>query len=103
MNTTLLNHNQILEIIQLSVNNLHKSEIIPSEFIIASNTNLFGNDSGIDSMGFVALISDVEDAVNKCANSDIYIVLTDIEEMFPLEKNLTAGMLADYLITILKA
>lgn len=94
---------EMLSCIESSVNNLYKSGLIETLISIDSDTSLFGGNAGLDSMAFVALISDLEEVINRKTGGDIYIVLTDLEEMYPNEKSLTVGMLANYLISLIKA
>ena len=97
-----MNLNNFISIINKIVNKLYESEIIDQRIDVVESTPIFGLGSIFDSMAFVSLISDVEDSVNTELGTDIYIVLSDIEDLFPNESNLTAGMLAYYLISVTK-
>ncbi|WP_156156248.1 hypothetical protein [Polynucleobacter duraquae] len=74
--------------------------MIESKIQISDNTPLFGGQSNIDSMCFVALITDVEDGLCRSTGKDVFVVLSDIEELYPDSPVLTAGMLANYLVSL---
>ncbi len=95
-------YQKLLNLFQKSVDDLHASGIISEPIVISDECPIFGGESHLDSMGFVSLISDIEDSVNRHANSDIFIVLTDIEDLYPNSPYLSAGMLAKYLLAVLK-
>jgi hypothetical protein len=102
MTSASITHQELLNIFQESANRLCASGIADGPIVISSDIPIFGGGSKLDSMAFVSLISDIEDSVNRYANSDIYIVLTDIEDLYPNSPSLSAGMLADYLLLALK-
>ena len=97
-----ITYQELLNIFQESADSLHASGIAASSILISDDCPIFGGASVLDSMAFVSLISDIEDSVNRHANSDIFIVLTDIEDLYPNSPYLSAGMLAKYLLDVLK-
>lgn len=87
----------IISFIQESLDGLYNSSMIDSKIFVSEETELFGGQSNIDSMCFVALITDVEDRLCRLTGKDIFIVLSDIEELYPDSPVLTVGLLINYL------
>ena len=87
----------IISFIQESLDGLYNSSMIDSKIFVSEETELFGGRSNIDSMCFVALITDVEDRLCRLTGKDIFIVLSDIEELYPDSPVLTVGLLINYL------
>jgi acyl carrier protein len=87
----------IISLIQESLDGLYNSSMIDSKIFVSEETELFGGQSNIDSMCFVALITDVEDRLCRLTEKDIFIVLSDIEELYPDSPVLTVGLLINYL------
>lgn len=96
-------HTEIQSIIQESLDLLHESGLIESKILADSNQMLFGLDSPLDSMGFVNFMTDLEDRLTKRNKRDIFIVLSDLDDMFPNEKSLTIDMLTRYINKLLKS
>jgi len=92
--------NNIISLIQESLDGLYEASMIDEKVVVSNETQLFGGGSHIDSMCFVALITDVEDKLCGSTGKDIFVVLSDIEELYPDAPILTAGMLASYLVTL---
>jgi hypothetical protein len=84
------------------MDDLFNSEMIVERVIVISSTPLFGNHSPLDSMAFVSFVTDVEERVSQISGKDIFIVLSDLEELFPDSPVLTVDMFADYLLELSK-
>jgi hypothetical protein len=84
-------------LIQKSLDGLYKSSMLDEKILVVDETPLFGGGSNIDSMCFVALMTEVEDGLSESTGKDIFLVLTDLEELYPNSPVLTVGMLANYL------
>jgi acyl carrier protein len=69
---------------------------------IEPTTQLFGSGSHLDSMAFVSFVTDVEERLSQISAPDFFIVLSDIEELFPEAPSLTADMFAEYLLGIIE-
>lgn len=83
-----------------AVDALSRAGIISEACSVKADTALFGFGSNIDSMGFVTLITDIEERLNAEIQRDIFIVLSDIEELYPEAPVLSVSMFADYLVKI---
>ncbi len=91
---------QILGLLRESVQSLRRSGIIEVEMEVEADTVLLGTGSSLDSMGFVTFVTDVEERLNRATGKDLYIVLTELEELYPGAAQLTASMFADYLVQL---
>lgn len=96
----MISNNNVISLIQKSLDGLYEASMIDVKILAGDETPLFGSDSNIDSMSFVALMTDVEDRLCQSTGKDIFVVLSDIEELYPDAPTLTAGMLANYLCNI---
>lgn len=94
----MLTREDAIQLIQEALDALHKSAILETKTHVVNDTALFGAGSSIDSMGFVTLITDVEERLNALTNKDLFIVLSDLEDLYPEAPVLSASMFAEYLI-----
>jgi hypothetical protein len=99
----MVNKDQILALLQASIQSLRRSGIIEAEIDVHAETVLLGTGSSLDSMGFVTFVTDVEERLNRETGKDLYIVLTELEERFPGAPTLSAGMFAEYLVSLVAA
>ena len=91
---------EILALLLESVRSLRRSGIIEVDMEVEADTVLLGTGSSLDSMGFVTFVTDVEERLNRATGKDLYIVLTELEELYPGAAQLTASMFADYLVQL---
>ena len=91
---------RILALLRESVLSLRRSGIIEVDMDVEADTVLLGTGSSLDSMGFVTFVTDVEERLNRETGQDLYIVLTELEELYPGAAQLTASMFADYLVRL---
>ncbi|QWD72738.1 hypothetical protein [Polynucleobacter sp. UB-Raua-W9] len=89
-----------LSLMQQCLDGLQKSGMIDAQIIVKPDMPLFGEGSQLDSMGFVTFITDIEERIIDLSKKDIFIVLSDIEEMYPNAPVLTASMFGSYLVSI---
>lgn len=99
---TIISDEKILNLIQNSLDNLYNSELISQKMDVKMSTHLFGADSDIDSMSFVTLITEVEDAASEASGAELFIVLSDIEDMYPDAPGLTVEMLIAYIQSLIE-
>ena len=96
----MLSTSQSLQIMQSALNNLFEAGMMDEKVIVDLDTPLFGEGSTLDSMGFVTFVTEVEERVIETVKKDIFIVLSDIEELYPNEPILNASMFSSYLQSI---
>jgi acyl carrier protein len=88
-------------LIQESLESLHRGGIIETAVAANEETSLFGENSDLDSMGFVTFVSDIEERLNRKADKEVFIILSDLEEMYPASAKLTVSMFTKYLTKLL--
>ena len=93
----MLSRHDIILLIQKSLDGLFEASMLNERVLVVDEVPLFGRSSNIDSMCFVALMTDVEDKLCESTGKNIFVVLSDVEELYPDSAVLTAGMLANYL------
>lgn len=96
----MLTKSKIIEVIKLSLESLHRSGVIESAIAVDEQTVLLGVNSNLDSMGFVTLIADVEERLSSLLRRELFVVLPDLEEMYPDAKLLTAEMFANFILHV---
>ena len=96
----MLNTSKTINIMQVCLDNLLEAGMLDEKVEVYLDTPLFGEGSKLDSMGFVTFITEVEEKVIEESNKDIFIVLSDIEELYPDAPVLNASMFSDYLLSI---
>lgn len=96
----MITRENVIKMMQEALDSLHRGGIIENKLDLVAETPIFGAGSNLDSMGFVTFITDVEDRLNQIENKDVFIVLSDLEELYPGAPALTAGMLGEYLVRI---
>lgn len=93
---------KIIRLMQKSFDGLYASGMIEKNVGLTYETPIFGSGSPLDSMAFVAFITDIENAISEVDKKEIFVVLSDIEDLYPDAPILTADMLSNYLISICK-
>lgn len=97
----MLKNVEILTLIQESLNLLYDSGYINKKLSASLSESIFGINSPLDSMSFVTFMTDLEERLTNKTNKDIFIVLSDLDEIFPNEKSLTVDMLTRYINILL--
>lgn len=94
----MIDRQKAMALIQDSLDSLHRSGTVKSAIAVSDDTVLMGSgaDSGLDSLGFVTFIMDLEDRLMSASGADLPIVLTDIKGFDINSPTLTAGILADH-------
>ena len=87
----------IIGLMQQSMESLCRTGVIEASVHLDRDTILLGDGSSLDSMGFVTFVADVEERLNRETGKDLYIVLTELEDVYPNSTALSAAMFADYL------
>jgi hypothetical protein len=91
------NEERVVAIIQDCAQALHRGKILGAELDVRPETILLGSDSPLDSLGFVALISEVESRINDETGGDLSISLMEVEGLDESNPHMTAGKLAAYI------
>lgn len=99
----MLSETSILGLIKESLESLHRGGIIEIAVVANEETSLFGENSDLDSMGFVTFVSDIEERLNRKVDKEVFIILSDLEEMYPASAKLTVSMFINYLTKLLNS
>ena len=91
-----------LNLMQESLDSLARSGTVKNQISVSDDTVLMGSgaDTGLDSLGFVNFIMDVEDRLMEKLDGDYPVILTDIKGFDINNPILTASVLADHLVGI---
>jgi acyl carrier protein len=89
-----------MNLMQESLDSLARSGTLKNQIAMTDETVLMGSgaDSGLDSLGFVNFVMDVEDRLQQQLDGDYPVILTDISGFDINNPILTAGVLADHLV-----
>ena len=91
-----------LKIIRETVCDLQDSGVIELSSPFSEDMVVLGSSSEIDSLGFVTLISDLEERLSTFSDKDIFLALDDIGEFNMNNPSLTAKTLASYMASLLE-
>lgn len=100
VNPNLLTQDVIISFLQTSIDGLFEAGIVDSKLTISPETLLIGEGAALDSVGFVTLLSEIEEKINAFTAKDIFIIFPDIQERNSNSNVLNVKMLSDYLINI---
>ena len=89
-----------MNLMQESLDSLARSGTLKNQIAMTDETVLMGSgaDSGLDSLGFVNFVMDVEDRLQQQLDGDYPVILTDSGGFDINNPILTAGVLADHLV-----
>jgi acyl carrier protein len=93
---------QLFQIVQDSMDSLFKSELIPGKIVITNETILLGRGSGIDSVAFITLFSEIEDRLSERSGKEVFIDFNELHNFNTEKSYLNAGTLIDYISSLLK-
>lgn len=86
-----------LTLIRDTFESLQRTGIISANILFSEETVILGNNSELDSLGFVTFISDLEERVSVDSGDEIYLVLDDIGDFNLNNPSLTVRSLASYI------
>lgn len=87
-----------ISLIQESFDSLYQSGVITEDIIVDKNTPILGENSILDSIGFITLFTDIEDRISQNTGKEIYLVLDEITDFNINNPYLSAGIIANYLV-----
>ena len=97
-NAEVLSRSGIEEIVLGALRNANQSRPAASQLEVSSTAAIFGADSPLDSLGLVALLIDIEEALN---DSGLAVTLTDARAMSQTKSPFRAvPPLVDYLVQL---
>ena len=90
----------IYEIFQQATDSLAGSGMIPQKVSMDEATVLLGKGSVFDSVALITFFSEVEERLSVKTGSEIILMLNDIHEFNAGKQQLTAGVLAKFILQI---
>jgi hypothetical protein len=91
---------QALSVMQEVFNSMKASGMFDENSNLDPDTVILGVGSNFDSLGFVTFISDLEERVSDIVGDEVYLVLTDINDLNINNPFLSAGTVAQYIENI---
>ena len=92
-----ITNSEATKIITNSIASLVRSGTISTSDDINAETVLLGRGSVLDSLGFITLVTDLEDRLEAVICRETYLVLDDINEFNINNPALTVAVLAQYI------
>lgn len=89
-----------MQLMQDTFASMQRSGMLQERIIIHPETVILGVGSTLDSLGFVTFISDLEERVSEAANTEVFLVLTEIHDFNADQAVLSASVLARYIESI---
>ena len=92
-----------LRLIASAVASLHEAGMIEEPVSVTGDTILLGAGSPLDSMSFVAFITELEDRLTQALGRDVFLLFDDIHEFNPDKSRLTAATLGAFITRLASA
>lgn len=89
-----------LQIMQEAFDSLKESDIIKVDVKVSPDLVLLGKGSPLDSLGFVTLMTEMEDRMSRETGQDIFFVINDIADFNMDNPFLSASVFANYMATL---
>lgn len=91
-----------LEVMQTSLDSLSRSGTIKQQLTAKADLVLMGGagSEALDSLGFVTLIMDLEMRIEEMVGQEVAITLSDVGGFDINNPTLTAGLLAEHIVSI---
>jgi len=89
-----------MKMIEASLGKLKTDEMIAHDTVVSGSLPLLGPGSPLDSIGFVAFLTDLEERISIEANKEIYLVLNEISEFNINQSHLLVEQLARHLVKV---
>lgn len=89
-----------LQLVQEATRSLHRGGLIPKDVLLTSETVLLGDGSFLDSMAFVALITEIEDRLSQESGTECFLLIGEIKDFDIGATPLTVEVLVRHLVQI---
>ena len=97
-----MTEDRALQLIAESLDTLKKEGMLAKDVVLTRESILLGMGSPLDSIGFVAFITDLEEKIFEETKQDLYLVLNEITEFNVSKPFLSSNVLAKYIVKISK-
>jgi hypothetical protein len=94
----MISYEEVIQIIQDSFDSLHRSGMIENTVKINGDTCLLGDNSNLDSVGFVTMFAEIEDRIIQKVNKEIYLIFDEISDFDINSPFLSASIIANYVV-----
>ena len=82
------------------IESLVRSGTIEMQNKVENDTILLGKGSNFDSLGFITLVTELEDRLERLVGREIYLVLDEIDEFNIDNPSLSVAILSEYIETL---
>lgn len=93
----MITRSEAFKIISDCISSLVRAGTLITKDEIRGETVLLGRDSSFDSLGFITLVTELEDRLEKCLGHEAYLVLDEINEFNINNPALTVAVLSEYI------
>lgn len=97
-----MTEDRALQLIVESLETLKKAGMLAKGVVPTRESILLGMKSPLDSIGFVAFVTDLEEKISDETKKDMYLVLDEISEFNVNKPYLSSDALAKYIVKISK-
>jgi len=97
-----MTEDRALQLISESLESLKKVGMLAKDVVPTRESVLLGMKSPLDSIGFVAFVTDLEEKISEETKKDLYLVLNEIIEFNVDKPYLSSDALAKYIAKISK-
>jgi len=94
---------QSIQLIQVSLDNLHDSGMLADKVVATADTVLLGVGANLDSVGFVTFVTDLEERLSRELGRDVFFVLDEIQDFNVTNPFLSASVFANYMTRLSQA
>jgi len=88
-----MNYDDIMALMQEAVDSLYRAELVEEAIKLNKGTVLLGDNSALDSMGFVTFITEIEERVEDKTGIEFVVVIDKLHEFNEENSNLSIGSL----------
>jgi acyl carrier protein len=89
--------NNSKNLVESCIESLKRAGTISNSINIQPDTVVLGKDSNFDSIGFITLITDIENKLEQNLGREVYIVLDEIDGFNANNPSLTISSLIEYI------
>ena len=86
-----------LQVIRDAFSALHEGGILEAKIEVEPSTVLLGSGTALDSLGFVSVMSEIEDRLSTMTGREMMLLFDEIHAFNPDKSSLTAGTLAAFI------
>lgn len=91
---------RIMQLVQESLRHIQSTGLLERTVLMNADTVLLGTDSVLDSLNFVAFITDMEERLNAETHQDLFLVLNDIQTFNSDDPHLSIDTLVQHILSL---